>query len=101
MNISASQLINKMVSKLRSSQGDFEAGTVNRENIKSSLISVKVYCDLLLEELDEKSVKLEQNVQESNEAKIKKEYPLKQVNDKKIDLYEKEEDVNGDSIFDF
>jgi hypothetical protein len=101
MQIAASDIMEKMIKKLRKSQGDLATGSTDKEGMKATLISIKVYCDLLLEELDEKGTVTESDVLTMLEKQSAKEDdPLKKRKSKVVP-YDDDDDVNGDSIFDF
>lgn len=95
MQISASAIMDKMIKKLRKSQGELDAGRLDKDGMKSTLISIKVYCDLLLEELDEK-----QSVSDRDVLDMLQKQTAKPAKTKETPL-DDDEEANGDSIFDF
>jgi hypothetical protein len=104
MQIAASDIMEKMIKKLRKSQGELAAGASDKESMKATLISVKVYCDLLLEEIDEvgtvKESVIPGLVGKKSVADVDMDAPVKR-NKPKVVPFEDDEDANGDSIFDF
>jgi hypothetical protein len=100
MQISASDIMEKMIKKLRNSQGKLDAGTLDKDGMKSALISIKVYCDLLLEELDEKASVSESDVMAMLQKQTIKENTPKPKTSKVVP-FEDDDDANGNSIFDF
>lgn len=101
MQISASDIMEKMIKKLRTSQCVLDAGTLDKKDMKATLISIKVYCDLLLEELDDKATVTESNSLGAGERQLVKQEASAKLKKPKVLRYEEDDDANGSSIFDF
>ncbi|WP_096202992.1 DUF5327 family protein [Bacillus sp. FJAT-45350] len=66
MNISAKKVVANMEKKLDVLKGLLDDSSYNQEKIKEQAISIKAYCDLLLDEEVSSKAKLERDYQENN-----------------------------------
>ncbi|WLD93229.1 YwdI family protein [Alkalihalobacillus sp. AL-G] len=94
MSIQSSSIIQKMIDRLEKIKGDVDQSP-SSSKVKEELSAVKAYCDLLMDTTSMRSSKLPAA---KEKTKPKPHQPVQNWSKKKPD---EEDDVNGDSIFDF
>ncbi|WP_221567369.1 DUF5327 family protein [Alkalihalobacillus sp. TS-13] len=92
MSIQSSLVVQKMIDRLESIKGEVDENSSSSQ-VRSELSAIKAYCDLLLESADQKP-------SAPRTVKVGKPspQPIQDVSSKRL---KEDEEVNGDSIFDF
>ncbi|WP_349408887.1 YwdI family protein [Pseudalkalibacillus sp. SCS-8] len=92
MSIKSSLVVQKMIDRLARIKGEVDENASSR-SVQEELAAIKAYCDLLMEAKEEKpsTIRTVENKQ-MNPA------PVQSMSTKRL---KEDDDVNGDSIFDF
>ncbi len=92
MSIQSSLVVQKMIDRLESIKGEVDENSSSRQ-VRNELSAIKAYCDLLMEATDHKP-------STPSTVEVKKTSPAP-VRDESAKRLKEEDDLNGDSIFDF
>ncbi|WP_408008697.1 YwdI family protein [Pseudalkalibacillus sp. A8] len=92
MSIQSSLVVQKMIDRLESIKGEVDDNSSSSQ-VRNELSAIKAYCDLLMEATGRKP-----SAPSTVEVKKSSPAPVRNVSAKRL---KEDDDVNGDSIFDF
>jgi hypothetical protein len=92
LNIKSSVVVQKMIDRLEKIKNEVDVNA-SSSSVRDELTAIKTYCDLLMEVKDEKP-----STMRTVENKPKSPAPVQSMSSKRLT---EDEEVNGDSIFDF
>ncbi len=92
MSIKSSIVVQKMIDRLENIKEEVDVNA-SSSSVRDELTAIKAYCDLLMEAKDEKP-----STYRTVENKPQSPTPVQNLSTKRL---KEDDDVNGDSIFDF